>query len=196
MCNAKAPTMFWVGSFLAEAEPKTISFEAWMAKDHMLETRPSDNTLKKTSGKSVTEGITVNKGAIGTALKSLTIERIHKGHSSHKIKSLLLGDLSIEKGKLLSETPVEDLAKLITRFVTRAVLSSPRVLFFTEKLGRLDDYSIASRLSYFLRSRPPDQALLTAAKKRQPFGPKSPPPTHRTSPKKSTLRYLRSELLR
>jgi hypothetical protein len=134
--------------------------------------------------------------SIGTALKSLTIERIHKGHSSHKIKSLLLGDLSIEKGKLLSETPVEDLAKLITRFVTRTVLSSPRVLFFTEKLGRLDDYSIASRLSYFLRSRPPDQALLTAAKKRQPFRPKSPPPTHRTSPEKFTLRYLRSEFLR
>lgn len=209
MCNAKAPTMFWVGSFLAEVEPKTISFEAWMEKDHMLEIRPGDNTLKKTSGKSVTEGIAVNKGAIGTALKSLTIERIHKGHSFHKIKSLLFGDLSIEKGKIRSETPVEDLAKLITRFATRAfrrpadsqelssyhqfarstldssgslqealyagyraVLSSPRVLFFTEKLGRLDDYSIASRLSYFLWSSPPDQALLTAAKKGKLSDPK------------------------
>ena len=46
----------------------------------------------------------------------------------------------------------------------RAVLSSPRFLYFKETPGRLDPYSIASRLSYFLWNRAPDAPLLTAAR--------------------------------
>ncbi len=45
----------------------------------------------------------------------------------------------------------------------RSVLCSPRFLYFTEEVGRLDAYAVASRLSYFLWSRPPDSALLKAA---------------------------------
>jgi len=45
----------------------------------------------------------------------------------------------------------------------RSVLCSPRFLYFTEEVGRLDAYAVASRLSYFLWSRPPDAALLKAA---------------------------------
>jgi Protein of unknown function (DUF1592)/Protein of unknown function (DUF1588)/Protein of unknown function (DUF1587)/Protein of unknown function (DUF1585)/Protein of unknown function (DUF1595) len=41
----------------------------------------------------------------------------------------------------------------------RAVLTSPRFLFFEERAGRLDDWSLASRLSYFLWSSPPDDSL-------------------------------------
>ncbi len=47
----------------------------------------------------------------------------------------------------------------------RAVLSSHRFVFFNEERGRLDDYSIANRLSYFLWSRPPDEELVEAAKR-------------------------------
>ena len=47
----------------------------------------------------------------------------------------------------------------------RALLSSPRFLYFTENTGKLDDFSIASRLSYFLWNTMPDQKLLTLAKK-------------------------------
>ncbi len=46
----------------------------------------------------------------------------------------------------------------------RAILSSHRFLYFNEGNGRLDDYSIASRLSYFLWSRPPDESLLEDAR--------------------------------
>jgi len=45
----------------------------------------------------------------------------------------------------------------------RALLSSPRFLYFTEHTGRLDDFSIASRLSYFLWSTLPDAELLSLA---------------------------------
>jgi hypothetical protein len=41
----------------------------------------------------------------------------------------------------------------------RGVLTSPRFLFFEEHAGRLDDWSLASRLSYFLWSAPPDDSL-------------------------------------
>lgn len=45
----------------------------------------------------------------------------------------------------------------------RAILCSPRFLYFIENPGPLDDYAIASRLSYFLWSSTPDAELLTAA---------------------------------
>ncbi len=46
----------------------------------------------------------------------------------------------------------------------RAVLTSPGVLYLQEKEGNLEQYALASRLSYFLWSTPPDEALLTEAR--------------------------------
>jgi hypothetical protein len=45
----------------------------------------------------------------------------------------------------------------------RNVLCSPRFLMLVEKPGPLDDYALASRLSYFLWSSRPDDALLARA---------------------------------
>ena len=45
----------------------------------------------------------------------------------------------------------------------RAILVSPQFLFFEEYHGKLDDHALASRLSYFLWSRPPDDELLELA---------------------------------
>jgi mono/diheme cytochrome c family protein len=47
----------------------------------------------------------------------------------------------------------------------KAVLVSPRFLLLDEKPGRLDDFALASRLSYFLWSSMPDAVLLDAAAK-------------------------------
>src|SRR5262249_30220159 len=44
-----------------------------------------------------------------------------------------------------------------------AVLCSPEVLCLEEKPGRLDDYSLASRLSFFLWNSPPDTELRQCA---------------------------------
>ncbi len=49
----------------------------------------------------------------------------------------------------------------------RAVLSSPRFLFFREDLGGLDEFALASRLSYFLWSRAPDEELWNLARERR-----------------------------
>src|SRR5262249_8566912 len=44
-----------------------------------------------------------------------------------------------------------------------AIMVSPDFLFLREKPGKLDDYALASRLSYFLWSTMPDEELLAAA---------------------------------
>jgi hypothetical protein len=44
-----------------------------------------------------------------------------------------------------------------------AVMVSPQFLFLREKQGKLDDFALASRLSYFLWSTMPDQELLRLA---------------------------------
>ena len=49
----------------------------------------------------------------------------------------------------------------------RAILSSHRFVYFAEDPGKLDDYSIATRLSYFLWSCPPDEALLLHARRKR-----------------------------
>ena len=46
----------------------------------------------------------------------------------------------------------------------RTALSSPYFLYRGLEDGKLDSYDIAARLAYFLTSRPPDKALLGAAK--------------------------------
>jgi hypothetical protein len=45
----------------------------------------------------------------------------------------------------------------------KAILTSPDFLYLREKPGKLDDYAIASRLSYFLWSSMPDAELLSLA---------------------------------
>lgn len=49
------------------------------------------------------------------------------------------------------------------RVALKAVMVSPEFLFLREKPGKLDDFALASRLSYFLWSTMPDQELLALA---------------------------------
>ena len=45
----------------------------------------------------------------------------------------------------------------------RTILCSPRFMYFQEQPGRLDDYALASRLSYFLWNSMPDRKLMAVA---------------------------------
>jgi mono/diheme cytochrome c family protein len=53
-----------------------------------------------------------------------------------------------------------------------AVMTSPPFLFLQEKPGPLDDYALASRLSYFLWSSMPDEELLSLAERGELTGRK------------------------
>ena len=57
------------------------------------------------------------------------------------------------------------------RVCLKAVLVSPDFLYFEANPGRLDDFALASRLSYFLWSSMPDEALLAMAGRRQLASP-------------------------
>lgn len=56
----------------------------------------------------------------------------------------------------------EDFAAAL-RIGYRAILCSPRFLHFVESPGRLDDYALAARLSYFLTGTMPDDELMKLA---------------------------------
>ena len=56
----------------------------------------------------------------------------------------------------------EDLAEAL-RVGYRAVLCSPRFLYFTEMPGPLDDHAVATRLSYMLTGSTPDERLAALA---------------------------------
>jgi cytochrome c553 len=53
------------------------------------------------------------------------------------------------------------------RTALSAVLSSPKFLFLDEKPGPLDDFALASRLSYFFWSTMPDEELFDLAERKQ-----------------------------
>jgi len=55
----------------------------------------------------------------------------------------------------------------------KSVLISPEFLFLREKPGKLDDYALASRLSYFLWSSMPDDELLSLADQKKLSAPET-----------------------
>ncbi len=67
--------------------------------------------------------------------------------------------VALAQAQLNDKQPFED----AIRVALKAILCSPEFLFLKEKPGQLDDYAIASRLSYFLWSSMPDQELLELA---------------------------------
>jgi len=208
-CVSSAPLLPWVGAFEATDEPQVWTFETWLPKGEMLEVRPGDNTLKMASfkGGQVGAGEGGPQNVPGVALHSVTMERIHRGPDDDTIRTILFGDLEIQKnGKkpatLKSDDPQADAARLVRTFAGRAfrrpvsddevapyvavamasledgdslldalraayraVLTSPRFLYFREVPGSLDDYALANRLSYFLWSRMPDEELMQLAAK-------------------------------
>ncbi len=78
---------------------------------------------------------------------------LEKGEVDGFIK---LAEESVAAGTLLEDA---------LRVAFRGVLVSPSFLLFEEKNGPLDDYALASRLSYFLWSTMPDAELLNLAAK-------------------------------
>jgi hypothetical protein len=54
-----------------------------------------------------------------------------------------------------------------------AVLCSPEFLYLDEKPGRLDDYELSERLSFFLWNSPPDEELQRCAKKHELCKPRT-----------------------
>ncbi len=69
--------------------------------------------------------------------------------------------LNLVKAKLAAKHSFEK----AVRVGVAAIMVSPNFIFLREKPGKLDDFALASRLSYFLWSTMPDEELLTLAEK-------------------------------
>ena len=210
VCYAKAPVMYWIGSFEATDQAKEHTFDAWIQKGHMLEIRPGDRTLKRPSQRVLAKNNYSSRGVPSIAIDHIDIERIRKGPSQQSLQQRLFGKLKIEDKKIVSQDHITDLRYLMHHFAKqafrgpvsrsdledylsfgmdqldqgapfeealksgyRALLSSPRFLYFTEKPGKLDDFAVANRLSYLLWSLPPDEMLLSLASEGQLSNPKT-----------------------
>ena len=71
--------------------------------------------------------------------------------------------LTLAKAKLAAKYSFEQ----AVRVGLMGILLSPEFLFLREKPGKLDDFALASRLSYFLWSTMPDEELLTLAEQKK-----------------------------
>ena len=209
-CYSSAPLMSWVGAFEAEKDDKEITVEAWLPKNHMLEIRPGDITLKRARfrGGQVGTGEGGRQNVPGVSIHSIEMTRIYKNGDDDRIRNLLFGNLKLASKKndqnsamtFDGTNPEHAIAEQIHSFSQlafrrtqdkdsiqpyidlalqsfesdrdlvhalrtgyRAILCSPRFLYFHEQAGRLDDFAIASRLSYFLWNRMPDNELFRLA---------------------------------
>jgi mono/diheme cytochrome c family protein len=95
-------------------------------------------------------------------------ERILRGFARRAFRRTVTDDevkpyIALVKAKLGEKRSFEQ----AIRAGLLAIMVSPEFLFFREKPGKLDDFALASRLSYFLWSTMPDEELLTLAEQRK-----------------------------
>ena len=76
--------------------------------------------------------------------------------------------LTLVKGRLAKKYTFEE----AVRVGLTAVMVSPDFLFLRERPGKLDDFALASRLSYFLWSTMPDEELVSLAEEKKLGEPK------------------------
>ena len=207
-CSASAPLMTWIDAFEAREDLEEVTVVAWLLKDHMLEIRPADASLKKGwfEGGQVGTGKGGPMNIPGVAIKSIQMQRVEPGSDNDAIRNLLFAEervtYSRRGGSVKPEDPEKKLRKLLYRFAKkafrrpikkadvaafvkisenklsekgdfadalrvgyRAILCSPRFMYFYETPGQLDDFSIAARLSYFLWNRMLDEKLWILASK-------------------------------
>jgi hypothetical protein len=121
VCFAKAPLMYSVGTFLADERRRDQTFEAWIRKGHIIEARPSDNTIPRVQGNQLNsyKGSTRDSRPMpkvpGLAYSSITIEAIDHSERRNDFAKLLLGDQPVDENAVR-----EVIAHLMTDFATRA----------------------------------------------------------------------------
>lgn len=211
VCFSRAPLMYDIGIFRADARKRDHTFDAWIRQGHMIEARPADHTIRRFfNGRRLNnyKGSRRDKRPLptvpGLAYSSITVKAIRKAPPRREVHQRLFGELPVKWSKagpeIRSNAPRQDAEKLMLAFANRAfrrpvtklelapylalvehdldrgvnftqalkggyraLLCSPRFLFFYETPGRLDDHAVATRLSYFLWSTMPDAKLRAAA---------------------------------
>jgi mono/diheme cytochrome c family protein len=105
-----------------------------------------------------------NRVEVVSRAPEVDAERILRGFARRAFRRAVADDdlkpyLELVKAALTEKRSFEQ----AVRVGLKAILVSPQFLFLREKPGALDDFALASRLSYFLWSTMPDEELLAAA---------------------------------
>ena len=122
-CDSDAPTLSLLGLVEATKKPRDLVFEAWIEKDHQLELRPNDATLKNAptgakGGNISYQGRNLAKeGYSGIAHRGIVMERIHPHGDRAEVRRALFGDEGLEKWK---DDPAAAIDPLVARFARRA----------------------------------------------------------------------------
>ncbi|MBM80489.1 MAG: hypothetical protein CMJ78_07840 [Planctomycetaceae bacterium] len=127
LCISSAPILNYVTAIEATRTPKTVEFDAWLPKGHMLEIRPGDSTIKKArfQGGQVGTGEGEPQNVPGIALDELTMERFDQGFENRDVRKLLIPGVPTqwEKGKgilITSKAPRQDVERSMMTFARRA----------------------------------------------------------------------------
>ncbi|MDZ4688860.1 MAG: DUF1592 domain-containing protein [Planctomycetaceae bacterium] len=162
LCVSSAPLLAWIGAFEATPEPRTMEFEAWLPRGHMLEIRPGDVTLKKArfNGGQVGAGEGEPQDVPGVAFHEITMRRFHRGPEDEGVRQRLFGDLPVQREsrksyQLKSESPSEDAVRLLAAFARRAFRRpvsdadlAPYVTITRQALDDGEELSTALRIGY------------------------------------------------
>lgn len=121
--SSATPILYYVGTVEATAKKRDLTFEAWIRKDHLLELKPNDATLKRapsgaSGGKVSYKGQDHAKaGRQGIAVKAIEMERIYPNAARWELRSKLFAGISKE------ELPKLQQNKGRKELVTRAIRS-------------------------------------------------------------------------
>jgi len=125
---SSAPLLQWIRAFEAGEQVREIEFEAWLPKNHMLEIRPGDTTLKKArfAGGQVGNGEGGPQDVPGIAIDRITMQRFHRGPDNDGVRRLLFGELEVQlepeggASRPCSQSTQEDAVRLVESFGRRA----------------------------------------------------------------------------
>lgn len=118
---AKAPIMYLAGVFRADENPHDQTFQTWIRAGHLIEARPSDNTIPRVRGTNLNnyKGSTRDKRPIpkvpGLAYSAITLQSIHLAPSRESVIKQLFGDHPIDQ-----DATRESIVGLMQDFANRA----------------------------------------------------------------------------
>jgi hypothetical protein len=157
-CYSDAPMLFMIGLVEAALEPRDLVYEAWIQKDHMLELRPNDGTLKRAAtgakgGNVSFEDRDLEKdGFAGIAHRGIDIERIYPSAGHAAVKQILFGQVDPRKPKGKKAAVLDDLVVRFARQAFRRPVTEAQVAPYQDigrrSLAQGDSLTEALRASY------------------------------------------------
>ncbi|SKA96554.1 Planctomycete cytochrome C [Prosthecobacter debontii] len=125
ICYSNAPMLYMIGLVEATSTPRDLVYEAWIQKDHMLELKPNDATLKRAAtgangGNVSFKGRDLAKdGFSGISNRGIDLQRIYPNGDNDLVKRSLFGETDLQKaGK--GDQAIKALDRLVARFARRA----------------------------------------------------------------------------